>query len=136
MTLLLLLAAAVLGYAFWKGWLSAAFLRWAVGGAAVVLAILLVARGSPLLAAALLLAAGAWAWSDARRAALSPLAPADEAEARAILGVDAGAGEAEIRAAHRRRIAEVHPDRGGSAEAARRVNAARDRLLARLRRTG
>ncbi len=34
-----------------------------------------------------------------------------------------------IRAAHPRLIAGVHPDRGGSAELARRVNAARDLLL-------
>lgn len=54
---------------------------------------------------------------------------ADEGEARAILGVDARADEATIRAAHRRLVLSVHPDRGGSAELARRVNAARDLLL-------
>ena len=36
----------------------------------------------------------------------------------------------EIRDAHRRLIAKVHPDAGGSAELAHRVNAARDALLA------
>jgi hypothetical protein len=53
----------------------------------------------------------------------------DEAEARAVLGVPAGADAATIRAAHRRLVGEVHPDRGGSSDAARRVNAARDLLL-------
>ncbi|MEP9358244.1 DnaJ domain-containing protein [Sphingomonas sp. KR3-1] len=52
-----------------------------------------------------------------------------EEEARAILGVDAGAGEEAIRSAHRRLISAVHPDKGGSAELARRINAARDTLL-------
>jgi DnaJ family protein C protein 19 len=52
-----------------------------------------------------------------------------EDEARAILGIPAEADEAAIRAAHRRLISAVHPDKGGSAELARRINAARDTLL-------
>lgn len=56
------------------------------------------------------------------------------ADARRVLGVDARAGEAEIRAAHRRLMSELHPDRGGSEPQARRVNAARDTLLDKLRR--
>ena len=52
-----------------------------------------------------------------------------EADARTVLGVGVDADEAEIRAAHRRCIASAHPDRGGSADAAARVNAARDVLL-------
>jgi hypothetical protein len=50
-------------------------------------------------------------------------------EARAILGVGAGAGRAEIIEAHRRMIRRVHPDLGGSTGLAARVNAARDRVL-------
>lgn len=57
----------------------------------------------------------------------------DQAEARAILGIAADADDDAVRAAHRRLVAGVHPDRGGSAELARRVNAARDVLLARPR---
>lgn len=60
----------------------------------------------------------------------APAAPTGrEAEARAILGVASTAGPEEIRAAHRRLIASVHPDRGGSPELTRQVNAARDTLL-------
>lgn len=55
-------------------------------------------------------------------------------EARALLGVGEGASLAEIREAHRRLIARVHPDTGGSAELATRVNAARDALVADLNR--
>ena len=53
----------------------------------------------------------------------------DASEARAILGVAAGADEHEIRSAHRRLVQAVHPDKGGSAELTRRINAARDTLL-------
>ncbi len=55
-----------------------------------------------------------------------------ELAARRLLGVGRDADAATIRAAHRRLLAEVHPDRGGSAEDARRANAARDLLLERL----
>ncbi|MBR7710126.1 hypothetical protein KCP91_11935 [Microvirga sp. SRT01] len=54
---------------------------------------------------------------------------ADEAEARAVLGVGPRDGADAIREAHRRLLSGVHPDRGGSVELARRINAARDRLL-------
>lgn len=53
-------------------------------------------------------------------------------EARELLGVSATASEAEIRAAHRRLISRVHPDAGGSAALAGRVNAARDLLVFEL----
>ncbi|WP_294016443.1 DnaJ domain-containing protein [Sphingomonas sp.] len=53
----------------------------------------------------------------------------EEAAAYAILGVAPGADPDEIRAAHRRLITSVHPDRGGSPELTRQVNAARDMLL-------
>jgi DnaJ homolog subfamily C member 19 len=55
-------------------------------------------------------------------------------EARALLGVSANADADTIRAAHRRIVAQVHPDKGGSAELTARVNAARDALLAALNR--
>ncbi|MDB5705216.1 MAG: molecular chaperone DnaJ [Sphingomonas bacterium] len=60
-----------------------------------------------------------------------PALTIDEKEARAILGVDTAADAEAIRAAHRRLVSAVHPDRGGSAELARRINAARDVLLKR-----
>ncbi|KQU52925.1 molecular chaperone DnaJ [Sphingomonas sp. Leaf339] len=56
---------------------------------------------------------------------------AEEVEARAILGVGPRANAEAIRAAHRRLLAGVHPDRGGSTELARRINAARDTLVGR-----
>ena len=55
--------------------------------------------------------------------------PLDRAEALAVLGLAEGATEAEIRAAHRRLMRGAHPDQGGSAWLAARLNAARDLLL-------
>jgi curved DNA-binding protein CbpA len=52
-----------------------------------------------------------------------------EDDARRILGLNAGATEAEIKRAHHRLIASLHPDRGGSAFLAAQVNRARDVLL-------
>ena len=58
----------------------------------------------------------------------------DTQRAHRVLGLRAGADESEIRAAHRRLLAESHPDRGGSAAASTEINAARDLLLGALRR--
>ncbi len=55
----------------------------------------------------------------------------DEHEAYAILGLDAGADRAAIESAHRRLIQRLHPDRGGSAYLAARVNEARRVLMER-----
>ena len=54
-------------------------------------------------------------------------------EARALLGLGPTATAEDIRAAHRRRIADAHPDRGGAPGEAARLNAARDRLLKALK---
>jgi curved DNA-binding protein CbpA len=53
----------------------------------------------------------------------------DEATALDILGLERGADEPAIRAAHRRLMSRVHPDHGGSDWLAARINQARDFLL-------
>lgn len=72
-------------------------------------------------------AVAAAAWYLLRRPSVRPRV--DEAAARDILGVGPAADADAIRAAHRRLVAAVHPDRGGSADLTRQINAARDALL-------
>lgn len=50
-------------------------------------------------------------------------------EALAVLGLPEGATADEIRAAHRRLIQRMHPDVGGTADLAARINRAKDVLL-------
>jgi DnaJ homolog subfamily C member 19 len=82
--------------------------------------------------------AGWWLWQGPKRVHTTgkrPEVPAspppDRGDALDILGLDARASDADIRAAHRRLLLAVHPDHGGSADLAQRVNAARDTLLKR-----
>ena len=70
--------------------------------------------------------------ADWRKAQAPPRGPRTDMtrdEALAILGLASGATEEEIRAAHRRLILRVHPDAGGSADLAARINRAKDVLL-------
>jgi len=74
---------------------------------------------------------GKWPWE---LWAISERAQA-ELQARALLGVERNARRVDIIEAHRRLIARVHPDRGGTSEQVHAATRARDLLLARLDRT-
>lgn len=84
------------------------------------------AESVPLLEAWLDRSHPEWREAEPQPPAEGPMTPAD---ALAILGLAEGATEEEIRAAHRRLMRAAHPDQGGSAWLAARLNAARDLLL-------
>lgn len=68
---------------------------------------------------------GRWPWESGKHVARLRA----HSQARAVLGVSKGAARADIVDAHRRLIARVHPDRGGTVEQVHQANAARDMLL-------
>ncbi len=73
---------------------------------------------------------GKWPWDYLRR----PVSTREQAlfRARKLLTVRADADRTEILSAHKRLIAMVHPDKGGSNAAVHEANAARDLLLDQL----
>lgn len=75
-------------------------------------------------------ALGKWPWEYLGKR----LSTRDEAlsRARRLLAVPAKANRSEILAAHKRLVAMVHPDRGGTSEQVHEANAARDLLLDEL----
>lgn len=75
--------------------------------------------------------AGAIPGAGPSRAPLTKAALAFE-EAAAILGVDIGASADDIRAAHRKLIGQLHPDKGGTDYLAAKINDARRVMLERL----
>ena len=71
------------------------------------------------------------ALSDGRRSARDEAERAmSRHEALEVLGLEGGADEGAIRAAHKRLLGLVHPDHSGSAYLAKKVQQARDTLLA------
>ena len=65
---------------------------------------------------------------DSRRR-VDPRTDMTREEALAVLGLAEGASEEEIKAAHRRLIRRTHPDAGGTADLAARINRAKDVLV-------
>jgi hypothetical protein len=72
---------------------------------------------------------GKWPWEYL---SAKPTRPQAVLKARQLLSVRHQATREEILEAHRRLVAAVHPDRGGSNEAVHAANDARDVLLADL----
>lgn len=132
MIVVLALAAGALGALWYTGALTPVRLRWIgiAAGAGLALRLLLTGQWLGALAVA---GVTAWLAMDQRpRRRESDMSPQ---EAGRLLGLSPEAGAIEINAAWRRMITEAHPDKGGSAEASARLNAARDTLLKHLRDT-
>ena len=66
---------------------------------------------------------------DRKEPAANQLEPG---EARAVLGVEIGATESDIKQAHKTLISQLHPDHGGSDYLAAKINDARSVLLGEL----
>ena len=124
----ILLIAGGLGWAWLTGRLKRYTLDDGIAAAVFLLGLRLLTTGKLLVGAALM--AGSLLWAAYRRAQLAKVPPMPVEDARRLLGVSPSASLAEISDAHRRLITRVHPDVGGSAELARRVNVARDILIA------
>lgn len=127
MHILLPIIGVLLAWAWTTGRLKTLTIDDALAGAAILLGVRFVTMGRPLTGA--LAIAGGLLYAGWRRGRFSrPDMPVEDA--RRLLGLPADASLNDIRAAHRRLIARVHPDAGGSAELASRINAARDALIA------
>jgi hypothetical protein len=130
MGFLILLAAGGVVWAWSTGRLKGFTYEDGIAAALFLLGLRLLTTGRVLPGAGLM--AGAMFWAAWRRRSAVKAMPVDDA--RRLLGVREDATLAEIRDAHRRLIAKVHPDAGGSAELAHRVNVARDTLVAEMNR--
>jgi len=136
---LLLAALAALGLWLWlRARKRPVPAQWiAIAGA--LLGPVMAARGMPLLGALMTAGSGLWLQFGPSRgtggAAPPPSPPdasrrdPDRTEAAALLGISPEADRDTVLDAHRRLIARNHPDAGGTAALAARINAARDVLL-------
>jgi len=70
------------------------------------------------------MATGRWPWESSDTARQQALV-----RARKLLGVRSSAGRTEIIEAHKRLVAVIHPDRGGTSDQVHEANDARDLLL-------
>lgn len=114
---------------------------WVLALGGLLLAVLLLfTRGPAGLGTLVLLGPLLWSWVGQARPGASPRRPGARSrtdsrsgmtreEAYAVLGLQPGASEAAIRAAHLRLMRSAHPDAGGSDWLAARINQARDVLL-------
>lgn len=114
-----------------------ALLAWiaALAGLSLAGLLLLTGRGAVASTGLVLLGPLAWRYWQENRAKTATAAPfagkMGRKEALAVLGLNEGASESDIRAAWVRLMRVVHPDGGGTDWLASRVNQAKDVLLRR-----
>lgn len=129
MLLIVLLGALLIWLSFDKAMLRDRK-QWPIIGIAL-LGLIMTAKGRPVIGTGLFAAVALWSrWPRLRaRTSAMPASPGARADAYDLLGLSPDADRAAIIAAHRRLIARNHPDSGGTAGLAARLNAARDLLL-------
>ncbi|NWK98502.1 molecular chaperone DnaJ [Sphingobium lactosutens] len=136
---LALLLAGLAIWLIWTGRLQRMTAKDGMALGAALVGAVLAAKGKPVIGAPLLIGAALFFVKQGnarartrRRPAVPPVAAGadDLVKARALLGVAPDADARAIRTAHRRLIASVHPDKGGTEALAAQINAARDLLLA------
>ncbi|WP_336968145.1 J domain-containing protein [Sphingobium aromaticiconvertens] len=140
MGLLALLLLALAGWLIWTGRLQKMTAKDGLALGIALVGAVMAAKGKPLIGALPIIGSALFfalqnSKGKARREAVGR-PPGDVGEARALLGLPADADAQAIRAAHRRLIATVHPDRGGTQALASKINAARDLLLDEANRAG
>jgi hypothetical protein len=136
---LLLLAAVAFGLWYWLGKRRKKIPAMWLGIGGTLVGAVLVAKGMPVVGALVATGSGLWLRYGGQLlpggGAQSPSAPQSgpaqlsHREAAELLGIAPDADRETILAAYRRLMARNHPDAGGTAGLAARLNAARDLLL-------
>ena len=113
----------------------ARLITYVIGGLFVALAVFLVVTGRGGAVIPVLVAAAVSFWRAPKKGAKSSnhrqgvsSSQMSEAEALDVLGLSKGASLDEIKKAHRTLIRKMHPDQGGTAYLAQRINEAKDIL--------
>ncbi|SCW62798.1 hypothetical protein SAMN02927924_01774 [Sphingobium faniae] len=130
---------ALAGWLIWTGRLQRMTLKDGMALGAALVGAVMAAKGKPVAGLPMLMGSALYFLGRSRKGKARnkpPAVPATGeqlARARALLGLPPEADAGAIRAAHRRLIASVHPDRGGTEALAAEINAARDLLLRHLK---
>ncbi|MBN8817176.1 MAG: hypothetical protein ABS86_03820 [Sphingobium sp. SCN 64-10] len=136
---LLLVAAVAIGLWYWLGKRRKKIPAMWLGIGGTLLGAVMVAKGMPVIGALVATGSGLWLRYGAQLlpggaqssppASPAPVAQLSHREAADLLGVAPDADRETILSAYRRLMARNHPDAGGTAGLAARLNAARDLLL-------
>lgn len=136
------LALVLIGLAVWLMWSGRLARLTGKDGMMLGLAIVgavMAARGARIVGLIPLAIAAVYGWrrwsaKSNRTPAIPAIEPEAVREARALLGVSVTASADDIRTAHRRLIAKIHPDAGGTQALAEKINEARSILLQHIAR--
>ena len=130
---------ALAGWLIWTGRLQRMTVKDGMALGTALVGAVMAAKGRPVAGLPLLVGSALFFLARSRKGRAQgrpPVVPATAeglARARALLGLPPEADAKAVKAAHRRLIASVHPDHGGTEALAAEINAARDLLLRHLK---